>query len=202
MSITMFGLAYHRPRKIDMQPDRPAGPTLRIDLAAEHQHTSLADLLCELHAFYNDGARPSRQVVLEHLQQKLLAPDSAQRLLLASRSDGVVVGLAAFSLVYSLVEFAPDHRRHCQLKELYVSASERSHGVGRALMAGLARYALDQGCRRVDWPVKASNARGIVFYESLGAEHVAERLSYRLTAPALGQLALETACADARPAQH
>jgi ribosomal protein S18 acetylase RimI-like enzyme len=183
-----------------MQDTNPEAHRLRVELVAEHQHASLADLLCELHAFYNEGAAPPRQVVVEHLRQNLLAPGSAQRLLVASRSDGAVVGLAAFSLVYSLVEFAEDQRRHCQLKELYVRSAERSQGAGRALMSGLARYALDHGCRRIDWPVKASNARGILFYESLGARRVAERLSYRLTEPALGRLVEESRSAGGRPA--
>jgi ribosomal protein S18 acetylase RimI-like enzyme len=42
----------------------------------------------------------------------------------------------------------------------------------------------------MDWPVKASNARGIAFYESLGAERVVERLSYRLNEAALQRLAM------------
>ncbi|MFP5443087.1 MAG: GNAT family N-acetyltransferase, partial [Betaproteobacteria bacterium] len=91
-----------------MQAPHPTKHRFRIELVAEHQHASLVDLLCELHAFYDQGATPPRQVVMEHLRQNLLAPGSAQRLLVASRSDGVVVGLAAFSLVYSLVEFAED----------------------------------------------------------------------------------------------
>ena len=62
-------------------------------------------------------------------------------------------------------------------------------GVGRALMAWLARHAADQGCHRIDWPVKATNLRGIAFYEGLGARRVADRLSYRLVGPALGRLA-------------
>lgn len=185
-----------------MQNVSPTEHPLQVALVAEHQHASLVDLLCELHAFYNEGATPARQVVMEHLRQNLLAPGSSQRLLVASRGDGVVVGLAAFSLVYSLVEFAEDQRRHCQLKELYVSSAERSQGAGRALMSGLARYAFDHGCRRIDWPVKASNARGILFYESLGAERVAERLSYRLTEPALGRLAQDSGCAGVRPASN
>jgi hypothetical protein len=55
----------------------------------------------------------------------------------------------------------------------------------------VARHALENGCCRVDWPVKASNARGIAFYEDLGAAQVVERLSYRLTEPCLSQLADE-----------
>lgn len=55
----------------------------------------------------------------------------------------------------------------------------------------VARYAMDHGCHRIDWPVKASNDRGIAFYEGLGAERVADRLSYRLSEPRIGGLAQE-----------
>ena len=73
------------------------------------------------------------------------------------------------TFVYSLVEPAADKRCHCQLKELYVRSTDRSRGAGRALMSWVAQYAFDNGCRRIDWPVKASNSRGIAFYEALGA---------------------------------
>lgn len=78
------------------------------------------------------------------------------------------------------------------LKELYVRSSDRSAGVGRALMAWVARHAVAHGCCRIDWPVKATNARGIAFYERLGAEPLAERLSYRLAEPGLSRLAAES----------
>lgn len=159
-----------------------------VELASETRHESLTDLMCELHAFYNEGAVASREAVREYLLQNLLAPASPQRLVVAVGDDGVVLGLAAIGLVYSLVEFDPENRKHCQLKELYVRSSERSHGVGKALMAWVARYAFDNGCRRIDWPVKASNARGMAFYESLGAARVVDRLSYRLCEPKLSEL--------------
>lgn len=162
-----------------------------VDLVSENQHESLIDLLRELHAFYNEGSIVTRQTVREHLLENLLAPGSPHRLVVASDDDGTVVGLAAITLVYSLVDFAPEHRKHCHLKELYVKGSHRSTGVGKALMSWVARYAVENGCRRIDWPVKASNARGMAFYESLGAERVADRLSYRLAEPKIGQLAEE-----------
>lgn len=151
------------------------------------QHDSLIDLLRELHAYYNDGAEVSRDVVREHLLENLLSPHSPHLLVVASQGD-TVLGLAAITLVYSLVEPTPDLRKHCQLKELYVRSNVRSQGAGRALMAWVARHALEQGCCRIDWPVKASNARGIAFYEKLGAQRVADRLSYRLSAAAMRQL--------------
>lgn len=165
---------------------------MHVGLVRAAQHDSLIDLLCEVHAYYNDGAEASREDVREHLLANLLSPQSPHRLVVARDADGGqdgVVGLAALTMVYSLVDFDVARRSHCHLKELYVRASHRSRGVGRALMAWVARHAQEQGCGRIDWPVKASNARGMAFYEGLGAARVVDRLSYRLTQPHLGRLA-------------
>ncbi len=164
---------------------------MRVELVSESQHESLIDLLCELHTYYNEGSVVPRALVAEHLIENLLAGTSPHRLVVAS-SSGEVVGLAAITLVYSLVEFAADQRKHCQLKELYVRSSHRSQGVGKALMTWVARHALENGCHRMDWPVKASNAKGISFYESLGAGRVNERLSYRLSDPNMRRIAEES----------
>ena len=134
---------------------------MRVELVSPAQHESLIDLLCELHAYYHEGSVVARDLVREHLLVHLLAADSPHRLGVASGGDGAVIGLAAITPVYSLVEPAPDKRKHCQLKELYVRSSARSGGAGRALMSWVARYALENGCCRIDWPVKASNARGM-----------------------------------------
>lgn len=162
---------------------------MRIDLVSPPQYESLVDLLGELHAYYNEGSRVPREMVHSHLIDNLLGADSPLRLVVAFEDGGQVLGLAAISLTYSLVEPAPEQCRHCQLKELYVRSSSRSLGVGRALMAWVARYAADNGCRRIDWPVKATNAGGIAFYKGLGAQQVVERLSFRLSEPSLGELA-------------
>ena len=162
---------------------------MHVELVSETQYESLIDLLCELHAFYNEGAVVPREVVREHLLENLLGAESPHRLVVAPGDDGRVVGIAAITLVYSLVDFAVDKRKHCQLKELYVRPLARSQGVGKALMSWVARYAFENACRRIDWPVKASNARGIAFYERLGALQVVERLSYRLSEPGMLELA-------------
>jgi GNAT superfamily N-acetyltransferase len=165
---------------------------MQIAPVSEPQHESLTDLLCELHAHYHPAAGVSRDVVRSHLRDHLLAAGSPLRLVVASRGDGgdgAVVGFVAIALLYSLVEPTPDKHRQCLVKELFVRAPERSHGVGRALMAWVARHAVDSGCCRIDWPVNASNRRGIAFYEGLGAERVADRLSYRLAGSNLARLA-------------
>ncbi len=168
-----------------------AGPTdpVRVDLVSAPQHESLVDLLCELHAYYHSGASVPRDLVRSHIVDTLVAADSPLRLVVAADVAGTVLGFAAISLTYSLVDPTPDKRRHCWLKELYVRSSHRSLGVGRALMAWVARYAVEHGCARIDWPVQAANARGQAFYEGLGATQVVERLSYRLSEPGLSRLA-------------
>lgn len=93
---------------------------IRVDLVYETQHESLMDLLCELHTYYNEGSVVSRELVQEHLFENLWGVESPHRLVMASGNDGEVRGSAAITLVYSLVDFAVDKRKHCQLKELYV----------------------------------------------------------------------------------
>lgn len=165
---------------------------LTVDLVSPPQHESLVDLLCELHAYYNEGAAIARDMVRSYLQEDLLAPDSGLRLVVADVGTGHVAGFAAIFLTYSLVEPAPERRRQCWLKELYVRDTHRGSGVGEALMAWVARYALEHRCCRIDWPVKASNARGIAFYERLGARPVEDRLSYRLGEAQMAELAART----------
>ena len=161
---------------------------MRVELASPPQYESLVDLLCELHTYYNEGSSAPREMVRSYLVEDLLGPDSPLRLVVACGEDGLVTGFAAITLTWSLVEPAPETRRHCWLKELYVRSSMRSRGVGKALMSWVAQYAVENGCRRIDWPVRATNAKGIAFYESLGARLVADRLSYRLSEPGLSAL--------------
>lgn len=177
------------PHWLSLENTLPPQHRMRIALVSPPQYESLVDLLCELHTYYNEGSVVPREMARSHLVDNLLGADSPLRLVVAHGDDGEVFGLAAISLTYSLVELAPEQRRHCQLKELYVRPSNRSSGVGKAIMLWVAQYAIAHGCRRIDWPVKAANARGIAFYKGLGAQQVVERLSFRLSEPSLSDLA-------------
>jgi ribosomal protein S18 acetylase RimI-like enzyme len=162
---------------------------LSVALVSQPHHESLVDLLCELHSYYNEGSSVPHELVRSYLIECLLAPTSPLQLVVATGEPSHVLGFAAVSVTYSLVEPTADKRRHCWLKELYVRSSSRSLGVGKALMSRVAQYAVAHGCCRIDWPVKATNTRGIAFYESLGAQQVVERLSYRLSELSLSKLA-------------
>lgn len=172
---------------------------MRVDLVSPPQYESLVELLRELHTYYNEGSSVPSEMVRAHLINNLLGPDSPLRLVVAYADEGQVLGFAAISLTYSLVEPSPELGRHCQLKELYVLSSARSRGVGKAIMVWVAQYAAENGCRRIDWPVKATNAKGIAFYQGLGAQQVVERLSFRLSEPGLSELANQSGSSRGGP---
>lgn len=80
-------------------------------------------------------------------------------------------------------------RRGLYLEDLFVRPAWRGRGVGRALLAHLARLALDRGCGRLEWWVLDWNEDAIAFYERLGARAMSDWTVYRLTGDALERLA-------------
>lgn len=148
---------------------------------------SLTNLLCELSEYYKAGTA-DRAATLNHIEDNLLAKSSPVRLVVAENEDRVVMGFVAIILLNSLVNHSGSERFQCLLKELFVGQYFRGKGVGDALMQWVAAYAIEQGCGRIDWNVKANNLRGIKFYEGLGAHRVGDRLSYRIEGQALIEL--------------
>ena len=65
----------------------------------------------------------------------------------------------------------------------------RGRGIGRRLLAWLARSALERGCARLEWAVLDWNAPSIAFYRKLGALPQEEWTTFRLTDAALERLA-------------
>lgn len=75
------------------------------------------------------------------------------------------------------------------LEDLYVRPHARRLGVGRTLLAHLARIAVHRGCGRVEWAVLDWNAPAIRFYRSIGASPADEWTIFRLTGAALERFA-------------
>ncbi len=67
-----------------------------------------------------------------------------------------------------------------RLEDLYVTPEKRGQGIGKALLAHLARIAVDQGCPRLEWDVLAWNTPAIAVYESIGAHILTEWRIMRL----------------------
>jgi GNAT superfamily N-acetyltransferase len=75
------------------------------------------------------------------------------------------------------------------LEDLFVRPRFRRLGIGRRLLAALARQAVDLGCGRLEWSVLDWNAPSIEFYRGLGARSMDEWTMFRLTGDALIRLA-------------
>jgi GNAT superfamily N-acetyltransferase len=105
-----------------------------------------------------------------------------------AEDGGAPVGFALFFHTFSTFLGQPG----IYLEDLFVVPEARGHGVGRALLAHLARLAGERGCGRVEWAVLDWNAPAIRFYEGLGARPNAEWTVYRLTGDPLTALAAST----------
>lgn len=161
---------------------------MHIDFLQAAQHESAIDLLHDIGTHYNGAHAATREVVKAHFLSQLLAADSAVRIVVAMRDDGMVTGLIAITIFHSFVNPVAGESGQLFIKELYVHSNARRTGVGEALMQWAARYALNNGCARMDWHVMAYNDKARNFYESLGAAHVVERLHYRLDGEDLARL--------------
>ena len=92
-----------------------------------------------------------------------------------------IVGFAAFSSIYP----GPSLTSGLFMKELFVTADARGAGVGKALVRAVARIAVEQGHKRVDWTADRDNPALLSFYAGLGALAQQEKVFYRLSGEAL-----------------
>jgi GNAT superfamily N-acetyltransferase len=103
---------------------------------------------------------------------------------LLAEEAGEALGFALYFHNFSTFEGRPG----VYLEDLFVTPAARGKGVGRALIAALARVCQEQDFRRLDLSVLHWNpARR--FYEALGMTHNDQWLGYRLEGEALAALA-------------
>jgi GNAT superfamily N-acetyltransferase len=131
----------------------------------------------------------------EHLEHEAVATEEMLReTLFGSRRyaevvfaclNGEPVGFALFFHNYSTFLGRPG----IYLEDLYVRPEARGHGVGRCLLTWLAATAVSRKCGRLEWSVLDWNEPSIRFYRNLGAVALDEWTMYRVTGPALIQLA-------------
>lgn len=86
-------------------------------------------------------------------------------------------------------------RHGVRLEDLYVTPALRGQGVGKALLAALARIAVDEGCSRLEWDVLTWNQPAIAVYRRIGATTQEEWRIMRLSGEALQALAAGTGSA-------
>src|SRR5229473_7199127 len=84
---------------------------------------------------------------------------------LLAEDDGRAVGFALFFHNFSTFLGRPG----IYLEDLFVLPEHRGSGIGRMLLAHLARLAVERGCGRFEWAVLNWNQPSLEFYRSIGA---------------------------------
>lgn len=99
--------------------------------------------------------------------------------------NGSPEGFALFFHNFSTFEGKPG----IYLEDLFVTPEARGSGLGTALLAELARLAVERDCARLDWSVLDWNEPSIGFYKSLGAKALDEWTGFRLEGEPLSAMA-------------
>jgi GNAT superfamily N-acetyltransferase len=124
-------------------------------------------------------------VMTEELLAAGLFGDRPYAEVVLAEDDGRPVGFALFFHNFSTFLGRPG----IYLEDLFVLPQHRGSGIGRLLLAHLARLAVERGCGRLEWAVLDWNRDAIQFYERLGARPNSDWTVYRLTGEALTGLA-------------
>lgn len=99
--------------------------------------------------------------------------------------NGDGAGFVTWLLNYST--FRGSHGLY--VEDIFVRPAFRGRGIGKALMANLARRCIAEGYSRCEWAVLEWNAPAIAFYKSIGAQILNDWRICRLSDEALAQFA-------------
>lgn len=136
---------------------------------------AVLDLIRQLAAYEHaaDEVRATPEILTTWLFDK-----QAAEALLAVSEDGTIVGMAVFFQNFSTWTGMGG----MYLEDLYVREDRRGAGVGRTLMAQLARICRERGWQRLDWSCLDWNEPSLRFYQGIGADRMDEWVHHRLTA--------------------
>ena len=119
----------------------------------------------------------------EQLKETLFEKKQAE--VIIGEYKGEPVGFALFFHNYSTFL----GKANLFLEDLYVKPKARGTGTGKALLACLAKIAVEQGCGRLEWWCLDWNEPSIRFYKQMGATPMEDWTTYRVDGNALPALA-------------
>ncbi len=153
-------------------------PSISIRPAAPDDCAFILSLIQQLAAY----EKLSQMVVAneEMLRESLFGARPAAEVVLGCW-NGTPVGFALFFPTFSTFLGRPG----LYLEDLFVQPEYRGRGIGKALLAHLAKLAVERNYGRVEWAVLNWNTPAIDFYQSVGAAPLDEWTTYRLTGAAL-----------------
>jgi GNAT superfamily N-acetyltransferase len=158
------------------------GSEATIRPCVEADAETLVNLVREL-AVYEELEAFARATA-DDFRNHLFGPSPAAEAILAE-VDGESVGFALFFATFSTFR----GQRGLYLEDLFVRPAHRGRGIGKALLASVARRAVDLGCGKLDWLVLDWNELSIAFYKAAGARPIDEWTVYRIDDEPLVQLA-------------
>jgi GNAT superfamily N-acetyltransferase len=153
-----------------------------IRAARPEDAETIARLIRELAVY--EKLEDQARATAEDLRRHLFGDRPAAEVILAE-VDGQPVGFALFFPSFSTFR----GQTGLYLEDLFVRPEHRGRGLGKALLATVARSAVERGCGRLEWSVLDWNAPSIAFYRAQGAEPMDEWTVFRLTDEALIALA-------------
>jgi GNAT superfamily N-acetyltransferase len=157
-------------------------PPDRIRPAVPRDVADILRLIIELAVYEKE---PEAVQTSEADLHRALFGENPQVFAHVAEHDGEVIG---FALWY--VNFSTWTGKHgIWLEDLYVTPESRGAGVGKALLAELARICVERGYTRLEWWVLDWNSPAIGFYDSLAAHSMDEWTVRRLDGEALANLA-------------
>lgn len=121
------------------------------------------------------------------LHAALFGPSGVAHAVVARTSDGTPAGFALYFFNFSTFVGKPG----LYLEDLYVRPDYRKRGLGRRLLAHLAKIAVDRDCGRMEWSVLNWNETALRVYRAIGAQPLDEWTVQRLTGEGLARLAAQ-----------
>lgn len=164
--------------RVEIRPATPADiPTILAFIRALAEYERLSEHVVateELLASALFGNRPAAEALVVFAQE-------------AHSDTPRAVGFALFFENFSTFTGRPG----MYLEDLFVVPEARGHGYGKALFQRLAQIAIERKYCRLDWAVLDWNDPAIAFYQTLGANPMADWTVNRLSGDALRALAAQ-----------
>lgn len=124
-------------------------------------------------------------VVTAELLRSNLFGDKPNAEVIFAEKNGVKAGFALYFINFSTFLGLPG----IYLEDLFVLPNERGSGLGKKLLAHIAKIAVERGYGRFEWSVLDWNTPAIDFYRSIGATPMSEWTVQRMTGETLNKLA-------------
>lgn len=145
---------------------------LRINEATEEDITIILDFIKELAEY--EKSLSSVKISEKNLIKNIFSVNSTVECKIVYY-NGIPVGFFVY-----FFSFSTWVGRGLFLDDLYIKPEYRAKGIGKNIMAYLAKYAIVNDCKRFEWNCLDWNEPSIEFYKSLGAIPMDEWTTYRL----------------------